>query len=112
MNGHGTHVSGTIGGKVYGVAKQVNIIGVKVLNDEGEGSDASVIAGIDWAVRDARRRGITKCVANMSLGGDFSRSLNQVAKRAVDSGLTLVVAAGNEGVSEVSLCFANTAVEY
>ena len=72
-----------------------------MLGDNGEGSTAGVIAGIDWAVRDAQSRGITKCVANMSLGGPFSRALNQAVKHAVDSGLTLVVAAGGEGVSEV-----------
>ena len=101
MNGHGTHVSGIIGGRLYGVAKKVNIIGVKVLGDEGEGSTAGVIAGMDWAVRDAQSRGINKCVANMSLGGPYSRAMNQAARRAVDSGLTLVVAAGSETVSEM-----------
>ena len=103
MNGHGTHVSGTIGGKLYGVSKNVNIIGVKVLGDDGEGSTATVIKGLEWAVSDAQSKDITKCVANMSLGGPFSRAMNQAAQHAVDAGLTLVVAAGNDGVSEMPL---------
>lgn len=98
MNGHGTHCAGTIGSKTHGVAKRVNLIGVKVLGDNGEGSNSSVIAGIRWATEDAQSRGITKCVANMSLGGPTSRAVNQAVRTAIRSGLTICVAAGNEGV--------------
>jgi subtilisin family serine protease len=48
MNGHGTHVSSTVGGKIYGIAKQVRLVGVKVLGDDGSGSTAGVIAGIEY----------------------------------------------------------------
>ncbi|KAF8460592.1 peptidase S8/S53 domain-containing protein [Kalaharituber pfeilii] len=96
-NGHGTHVAGTIGSKSYGVAKKTQLIGVKVLGDSGEGTNATVIAGLQWALADAERRGVTKCVANMSLGGTFARALNTAVQAAYDRGLTMVVAAGNEG---------------
>ena len=55
--------------------------------------------GIEWALEDATKRGVTKCVANMSLGGGKSRALNMAVKTAIQRGLTFVVAAGNEGVS-------------
>lgn len=96
-NGHGTHVAGTIGSKTYGVAKATQLIGVKVLGDDGSGSNSTVMAGIEWALADAQQKGITKCVANMSLGGGFSRALNRTVATAIQRGLTMVVAAGNEG---------------
>jgi subtilisin family serine protease len=58
-NGHGTHVSGTVGGSTYGVAKQVTLVGVRVLNCSGSGSNSGVIAGINWVTSDhqaGRRR--------------------------------------------------------
>lgn len=96
-NGHGTHVSGTIGSKTYGVAKKTKLIGVKVLGDDGSGSNSGVIAGIQWAVKDAREKGVTKCVANMSLGGGVNKALNRAVKLAVNAGVTFVCASGNEG---------------
>jgi len=94
--GHGTHVAGTIGGTKYGMAKKCTLIAVKVLGDNGSGSTTSVIAGIQWAVTDARAKGIKKCVANMSLGGGKSDALNGAVAAAVKAGLTMVVAAGND----------------
>jgi subtilisin family serine protease len=64
-NGHGTHVAGTIGGQRYGVAKNVRLVGVKVLNAQGSGSFSGIIAGMDWVAQHAAR---TKAVVNMSLG--------------------------------------------
>jgi subtilisin family serine protease len=90
-NGHGTHVSGTTGGTTWGVAKQVTLVPVRVLNCRGSGSFSGVIAGIDWMVANARK----PAVANMSLGGGFSSSVNQAVAGAVSSGVTMVVAAGN-----------------
>jgi len=58
MNGHGTHVAATIGGTKYGVAKKATIIGVKVLGDDGSGSNSGVIAGLQWAADHAEDAGI------------------------------------------------------
>jgi subtilisin family serine protease len=90
-NGHGTHVAGTVGGTKYGVAKNVTIIAVRVLNCQGSGTTSGVIAGIDWvAGRSAR-----PAVANMSLGGGFSQSLNDAVARATGAGVVFAIAAGN-----------------
>jgi subtilisin family serine protease len=90
-NGHGTHVAGTVGGKTYGVAKAVRLIGVRVLNCNGSGSTAGVIAGVNWVAANA----VKPAVANMSLGGGASTALDRAVKAAIDSGVTFVVAAGN-----------------
>src|SRR5436853_1664971 len=90
-NGHGTHVSGTIGGATYGVAKSVTLHAVRVLNCSGSGTTSGVVAGIDWVT--ANR--VLPAAANMSLGGGFSTTLNQAVARAVAAGVTFAVAAGN-----------------
>jgi len=94
-NGHGTHVAGTVGGSVYGVAKGVEIIAVKVLQCSGSGSTAGVIAGVDWVAQDAAAQG-KPATANMSLGGGFSQASNDAVKALNDSGVPTVVAAGND----------------
>jgi subtilisin family serine protease len=63
-HGHGTHVAGTIGGSTYGVAKQVSLVAVRVLNCQGSGSTSQVIAGIDWVTQD--HDADEPAVANMS----------------------------------------------
>ncbi|MEZ4363463.1 MAG: S8 family serine peptidase [Kofleriaceae bacterium] len=90
--GHGTHVSGTVGSATYGVAKNVTLIPVRVLNCQGSGTDAGVIAGVDWVA--ANHSGPS--VANMSLGGGASPSLDASIRNLVNAGVTTVVAAGNE----------------
>ena len=92
-NGHGTHVAGTVGGTKYGVAKNVTVVAVRVIGCDGTGSDADVIAGIDWAVGDHQAG--RPAVANMSLGGDFLQTLNDAVQRATDDGIVMAVAAGN-----------------
>ncbi|KAJ2991686.1 hypothetical protein HDV02_003636, partial [Globomyces sp. JEL0801] len=92
-NGHGTHVAGTIGSSLYGVAKNVNLIAVRVLDSQGSGSLSNVIAGIDWVVKN-KRAGL-KSVANMSLGGGASTAIDDAVKAAVNAGVVMVVAAGN-----------------
>ncbi|MBD1557815.1 S8 family peptidase [Vibrio sp. S9_S30] len=91
-NGHGTHVAGTIGGSQYGVAKNVNIVGVRVLSCTGSGSTSGVIAGVDWVAANASG----PSVANMSLGGGVSLALDQAVASAVQSGVSFMLAAGNE----------------
>ena len=90
-NGHGTHVSGTIGGTTFGVAKNVILHSVRVLNCEGSGTDSEVLAGIDWVSRN-----ITKpAVANMSFSGDKNQILTDAINNLLNSGVTVVAAAGN-----------------
>jgi len=109
LNGHGTHVSATVAGTVYGVAKKAKIIGVKVLNSAGSGSNAGVIAGINWAVSDAKSKGITtKAVANMSLGGSYSSAVNNAVAAAVTAGISFAVAAGNDGANASNYSPAST----
>jgi subtilisin family serine protease len=93
-NGHGTHVAGTIGGATYGVARKVKIVAVRVLDCAGEGDLYDVIAGVNWVTAHA----IKPAVANMSMGGDRSASLEAAVQRSINSGVTYVVAAGNENV--------------
>jgi len=97
-NGHGTHVSGTVGGVKYGVAKNVSLVAVRVLNCQGSGTTSGVIAGIDWVT--ANR--VLPAAANMSLGGGLSTTLNQAVASAVASGVTFAVAAGNSSANACS----------
>ncbi|KKP06357.1 proteinase T [Trichoderma harzianum] len=97
-NGHGTHVSGTIGSRSYGVAKKTSIYGVKVLDNSGSGTFANVIAGMDFVASDSQTRNCPNgSVANMSLGGGYTASVNAAAAALIDAGVFLAVAAGNDG---------------
>lgn len=98
-NGHGTHVAGTIGGSQWGVAKGATLVPVRVLDCAGSGSWSGVIAGIDWV---AAQTAMRPAVANMSLGGSKSSSLNSAVAAAVAKGVTMVVAAGNSNADACS----------
>ncbi|MEV7618352.1 S8 family serine peptidase [Streptomyces sp. NPDC089799] len=91
-NGHGTHVAGTIAGTAHGVAKKARVVAVRVLDDNGSGTTEQVVAGIDWVTQ--HHSGPS--VANMSLGGGVDEALDAAVKRAIASGVTFAVAAGNE----------------
>ncbi|MET9585366.1 S8 family serine peptidase [Streptomyces sp. NPDC006539] len=91
-NGHGTHVAGTIAGATFGVAKKAKIVAVRVLDDSGSGTTEQVVAGIDWVT--AHHEGPS--VANMSLGGGADPALDAAVQKAIASGVTFAVAAGNE----------------
>ena len=93
-NGHGTHVSGTIAGATYGVAKQASLVPVRVLGASGSGTTSGVIAGLDWVAGQVTAG--SKSVVSMSLGGDYSEALNAAIQRVINNGATVVVAAGNE----------------
>ena len=90
-NGHGTHVAGTVGGTAYGVAKAVKLVGVRVLNCAGSGTNAGVIAGVNWVTQNAKK----PAVANMSLGGGVSTALDNAVASSISSGVTYALAAGN-----------------
>ncbi|MEW2357488.1 S8 family peptidase [Spirillospora sp. NPDC029432] len=91
-NGHGTHVAGTVGGNAYGVAKRVNLRGVRVLNCQGSGSFSGIIAGMNWVASNHAK----PAVANMSLGGGYSSSVNSATNNLASSGVFVAVAAGND----------------
>ncbi|MFB8144697.1 S8 family peptidase [Streptomyces parvus] len=94
-HGHGTHVAGTVAGTAHGVAKKAKIVGVRVLNNQGSGTTAQVVAGIDWVTANA----VKPAVANMSLGGGADAVLDAAVQRSIDSGITYAVAAGNESTN-------------
>ena len=94
-NGHGTHVAGTVGGSTWCVAKNVTLVAVRVLDCKGSGAWSGVIAGIDWVANNA----MFPAVANMSLGGGKSASVNAAVAGAVGKGVTMVVAAGNSSAN-------------
>jgi subtilisin family serine protease len=93
-DGHGTHVAGTIGGTARGVASTVALVSVRTLDCEGSGETSGVIAGIDWVARDHRAG--APAVANLSLDGEPSESVDAGIRGLVDDGVTVAVAAGNE----------------
>ncbi|MEV5439132.1 S8 family peptidase [Streptomyces sp. NPDC052682] len=97
-NGHGTHVATTVAGSTYGVAKKARIVAVRVLDNSGSGTTAGVIAGIDWVTRNHSG----PSVANMSLGGGASASLDTAVRNSIASGVTYAVAAGNSSTTASS----------
>lgn len=101
-NGHGTHCAGTIGSKHYGVAKEADIVAVKVLRSNGSGTMSDVVKGVEYAAnahskaaKDAKK-GFKGSTANMSLGGGKSPSLDLAVNAAVQAGIHFAVAAGND----------------
>ena len=92
-NGHGTHVAGTVGGSTYGVAKGVQLVGVRVLDCGGSGTNSGVIAGIDWVT--ANHAAGAPAIANMSLGGGASTALDAAVSRSISDGVSYAIAAGN-----------------
>ncbi|TAQ86217.1 hypothetical protein B7494_g5456 [Chlorociboria aeruginascens] len=101
-NGHGTHCSGTIAGKKYGVAKKANVYAVKVLRSNGSGTMSDVVKGVEWAAEShikkakAGKKGFKGSAANMSLGGGKSPALDRAVNGAVNAGIHFAVAAGND----------------
>jgi len=94
-HGHGTHCASTIGGAAYGVAKGVTIVSVQVLSCQGSGSMSGIIAGIEWAMNDARDRGQPPAIISMSLGGNGANRYDEIIGKAHAAGILTVVAAGN-----------------
>ena len=109
-NGHGTHCSGTVAGKKYGVAKKANVVAIKVLRSNGSGSMSDVVKGVEYAAEShldemkaaksgKGKKGFKGSAANMSLGGGKSNILDQAVNAAVDAGIHFAVAAGNDNAN-------------
>lgn len=102
LHGHGTHVAGTIGSKTYGIAKNVDLSAIRVMNPLGSGTISDIIKGVEFAVKDhqekvkSKKKGFKGSTVNMSIGGGLSEALDQVANAAVNAGLHLAIAAGND----------------
>ena len=91
-NGHGTHVAGTIGSSTYGVAKGVRLHAVRVLDCSGNGTVSGVISGIDWITMNH----VKPAIANMSIAGGASPTMDAALQRSVQAGVTYIVAAAND----------------
>ncbi|HEX2079050.1 MAG TPA: S8 family peptidase, partial [Longimicrobium sp.] len=94
-NGHGTHVAGTVGGTTYGVAKEVSLIAVRVLYCDNSGTWSDFIAGLNWVAANH----VKPAVANMSLGGPANQAADDAVNNLINSGVTVVAAAGNNSAS-------------
>lgn len=95
-NGHGTHVAGTVAGATYGIAKSATLVPVRVLDCSGSGYNSDVVAGLDWIA--ANHAAGTPAVANLSLGGAASSTVDSAIQAVLNDGVTTVVAAGNSAV--------------
>ena len=103
-NGHGTHVAGTVGSATYGVAKNVYLRGVRVVDCGGYGGTAEVIAAMDWV----RLNHVKPAVANMSLGYPYSGAVNAAANAMITAGVFTAVASGNENQNACNVSPAST----
>jgi subtilisin family serine protease len=103
-NSYSTHIAGTTGRTSYSVAKKTNLIAVKVLSAERSSSNASVLASINYAVKDAQSKScISKAVANLSLSRLFLPITNAAVTKAVKQGLFIAIAASNSGLPTITL---------
>jgi len=98
LNGHGTHVAGIVGSTTWGVAKRVNIVSVKVMNEKGSGKWSNIIAAIEWSRNHLFSKTTSKKgILNISLSGPVKESANSAIKAAISQGIHVTVAAGNNG---------------
>lgn len=101
-HGHGTHCAGIIGANTYGIAKQVDLVAVGVMNLLGSGTTSDIIKGVEYVVNrhqedvKSRKAGFKGSVVNMSIGGGVSEALDLAVNAAVKAGLHVAVAAGND----------------
>ncbi|MES1907194.1 MAG: hypothetical protein MHM6MM_000359 [Cercozoa sp. M6MM] len=95
-NAHGTHCAGSIGAEHYGIAKNVNLIGVRALGCTGGGSMLGIMNAMQWVADQHIASGKKFSVVSMSLGGPFSKAENDMIAELAKVGVVPVVAAGNE----------------
>lgn len=113
-NGHGTHVAGVIGSRTFGVAKAVNLVDVKVLDNMGSGTLDTVMSGLEYVAHHCptvkkhllQRTKDKRCVINLSLGTFRSTIINEAIEEIVKQGIVVVVAAGN---SNMNACWTSPA---
>lgn len=103
-SGHGTHVAGIVGGNSYGVAKGATLYSVRVLDCTGYGSYSGIIAGIDWVTQHRT----LPAVANMSLTGSVSSTVNSAVQSSIKAGVVYAVAAGNSSTDACNYSPAST----
>ncbi|KAG9240239.1 oryzin precursor [Calycina marina] len=97
--GHGTHVAGIVGSRHYGVAKKTSLISVRALDAQGLGNLFSVAKAFEWAVNDIQAKNRTaKSFINMSMGSDKNLAMNRILTEAVNAGIFIGCAAGNEAM--------------
>lgn len=104
-NGHGTHVAGTAGGTVYGVAKGVQLYSIRVLDCTGNGTSSGLLAGLDWV----NKNRVLPAVGNMSLSGANSSTINSAVANTINAGVVMAVAAGNNGADACNYSPGSTA---
>jgi subtilisin family serine protease len=107
-NGHGTHVAGTIGSTTYGVAKSAYLRGLRVMDCNGSGSTSGIIAAIDWV----RTNHVKPAVANLSIGGSYSATMNTAVTNLSNAGVFVAVAAGNSNSDACSYSPASAAAVF
>ncbi|DBB00879.1 TPA: hypothetical protein ACH3X1_000798 [Trebouxia sp. C0004] len=90
-NGHGTHITGTMAGLHFGIAKDANIHSVRVMDCDGEGAMSDIVAGLEWILDNLE----LPAVVLMSIGGDATLLLDKACEALVSAGAIVVVAAGN-----------------
>lgn len=107
-NGHGTHVAAIAGGTTFGVAKNVTLHPVRILDCAGQGQTSDLIAAIDWitarypAPRGKKTAPPTRAVVNISLASERSWTVDAAVENSIQAGVTYVVAAGNGGFDACS----------
>ncbi|KAF9122188.1 serine protease [Mortierella sp. 14UC] len=101
-HGHGTHCAGTVGSRAFGVSKSVHLVAVKVIGEDGHGTASEFIAGVDYVVKKhaalRAERGINHrgSVMSISLAYERTRAMDTVVRSAIEAGIHVAVAAGNE----------------
>ncbi|RIA79196.1 peptidase S8/S53 domain-containing protein [Glomus cerebriforme] len=97
-HGHGTNVAGIVGGKNFGVAKKTKLIAVKVLNQNGQGTSATVTAGISFVITKHQNSSNKNTIINLSLSAGFSDAINKIVSDSINAGIHVVASAGdNDG---------------